>query len=110
MSSTRIFHTYTRLPIISTLVLFYCNYEFYRVSKGTHPWISPRLEKLGIVRRDMKPADKSPNDANSTEKKPVAPTMGRGIESWDKGEVGWTNLNGIPIPSLEMLIRPFRRD
>lgn len=101
MSSTRIFRSTPSLASsLNTAVLLYCNYELYRVWKGTHPYFSPRLEASGLL---QKPTDTAANTAGN---KPAE----KRIEALEKSEVGWTNLNGIPIPRFEMLIRPFRRD
>ncbi|KAF2799010.1 hypothetical protein K505DRAFT_321449 [Melanomma pulvis-pyrius CBS 109.77] len=112
MSSTRIFHTYTKLPILSTLALLFCNYELYRITKGTHPYISAKLQ-IQAQGRGEEPADKR------TEAAEKAPRPNAGVASRDKpfgdrvgeggGDGAWLMLNGIPIPSFELLMRPWRR-
>jgi hypothetical protein len=105
MSSTKIYHNISRLPIVSTVVLIWGNYEIYRIHKGTHPYWSPRLEAAGIVRGGEKTSLESPKQ-NAKD---------AGVEGADAGGVGgvsirWTNLNGVPIPTLDGLIKPFRND
>lgn len=81
---------------LNAAIVCYCNYEMYRVYRGTHPYFSPKLEAAGILPRPPAHATKP------TDKKPA-------VDALDKEEMGWTRLNGVPIPSLEMLMRPFRR-
>ncbi|KAJ4301517.1 hypothetical protein N0V90_003610 [Kalmusia sp. IMI 367209] len=72
----------------------YINYELYRAYKGTHPVLSPKLEDAGIWPRQ-------PN-ATNTEK-------GEGLRVADSeqksDDVRWMNINGVPVPSFDMLTR-----
>ena len=93
MSSTRIYHNISRIPITSTLVLIFGNYELWRIHKGTHPYWSPKLEEAGIVRRRTK----TTSDASAS-------TVGSGTEA--RGDspgasIQWMNLNGVPIPFIK---------
>ncbi|CAO2654843.1 Nn.00g115760.m01.CDS01 [Neocucurbitaria sp. VM-36] len=103
MSSTRIYHNISKIPITSTLVLIFGNYELWRIHKGIHPYWTPKLEAAGIVTRRHKTlSEPSDNRAVATRVEPS------GEES--EAAIRWTNLNGIPIPTLEALMRPFRKD
>ncbi|USP75940.1 uncharacterized protein yc1106_03214 [Curvularia clavata] len=92
MSSTRIFHNISRIPVTSTLVLIFGNYELYRIHKGTHPYWSPILEEKGIVRRRKQTASETlgGQGASSTEAK----------REGGKTSIQWLNLNGVPIPFI----------
>ncbi|RMZ72584.1 hypothetical protein GMOD_00007591 [Pyrenophora seminiperda CCB06] len=92
MSSTRIYHNISRIPVTSTLVLIFGNYELWRIHKGTHPYWSPKLEEAGIVRR------------NKTTSTASAGVGGPGAEA--RGDsagisIQWMNLNGVPIPFIK---------
>ncbi|EOA87037.1 hypothetical protein ACJQWK_08486 [Exserohilum turcicum] len=94
MSSTRIFHNISRIPVTSTLVLIYGNYELYRIHKGTHPYWSPILEEKGIVRRRTKTVSEA-SDGN----------VAQGTETRREGgkaSIQWLNLNGVPIPFIAL--------
>ncbi|KAF1846652.1 uncharacterized protein K460DRAFT_367398 [Cucurbitaria berberidis CBS 394.84] len=105
MSSTRIYHNISKIPITSTLVLIFGNYELWRIHKGIHPYWTPKLEAAGIVTRQHKTTPE-PSDSRAVADKVEA--------GGDAGEaaIRWTSLNGIPIllPTLEGLMRPFRKD
>lgn len=118
MSSTRIYHTYTRLPFFSIGTLLLINFEIYKIRKGTSI-LSPRLEKAGF-----KPSSANPSNTprpKSSETTPEASVNGGATENrgrerrrneW-KGELerDWMYINGwVPVPSFEMLTRPFRKD
>jgi hypothetical protein len=97
MSSTRIYHNVSKLPIASTVVLIFGNYEIYRIHKGTHPYWSPRLEAAGIL--------KSRQRAESTTGKGA-----EGVKTDGADALRWTNLNGVPIPTLSAFASPFGTD
>jgi hypothetical protein len=130
MPPTRIFHNYTKLPIISVLVLTFCNYELYRVVKGTHPYISVRVngepiagglnnkETISTTRTELKERVENahrerkagtvgePKPAKTEDKsKSLADRLPK-----DNDEERWIMLNGIPIPSFGLLMSPWRRD
>lgn len=130
MPPTRIFHNYTKLPIISVLLLTFGNYELYRVVKGTHPYISVQVNGEPIA-GGLK--DKSPPSSTRTEieermdklqKEKKAGTVEeiKAARAEDKtksfadrlpkenDEERWIMLNGIPIPSFDLLMSPWRRD
>lgn len=94
--------------VTSVLVLAAGNYELWRIHKGIHPYWTPRLEEAGIVRQRKKLADHGslkpdavPGPAPvAAEKPPAAP------KAW----ITWTDLNGVPIPTIETSIRPTRKD
>ena len=92
MSSTRIFHNITRIPVTSTLVLIFGNYELYRIHKGTHPYWSPILEEKGIVRRRNQTGLETSGgqDASRIKAKPEGGNT----------SIQWLNLNGVPIPFI----------
>ncbi|KAG9378126.1 hypothetical protein A1F94_011242 [Pyrenophora tritici-repentis] len=93
MSSTRIYHNISRIPITSTLVLIFGNYELWRIHKGTHPYWSPKLEEAGLVRR-----------RNKTNSEASASTVGSGTEARSESpgvSIQWMNLNGVPIPFIK---------
>ena len=97
MSSTRIYHNVTKLPIASTACLIWATYQVHRIHRGTHPW-SSKLEAAGIS---------SSRDITASES-----TSSGGMATGDAGGVSgtsitWTNLNGVPIPTLEGLLKPF---
>ncbi|KAJ4368265.1 hypothetical protein N0V83_006621 [Neocucurbitaria cava] len=103
MSSTRIYHNISKIPITSTLVLIFGNYELWRIHKGIHPYWTPKLEAAGIVRRKHSTAPES------SDSRAVATKVEAGGEESETA-IRWTNINGIPIPTLEALMRPFRKD
>jgi hypothetical protein len=107
MSSTRIYHNVSKLPIVSTTVLIFANYELWRIHKGTHPYWSPRLEAVGLVRTQQKEASGS-NVGNTG----MAETKAVKTEADNPSgaAIQWTNLNGVPIPTLEAFMRPYRKD
>ena len=86
--------------VTSILVLGIGNYELWRIHKGIHPYWTPRLEEAGIVRQRNKLAEDGSikQEAVATEKS--AP------KTWIK----WTDLNGVPIPTLENSIQPTRKN
>ncbi|EUC50719.1 hypothetical protein COCMIDRAFT_81278 [Bipolaris oryzae ATCC 44560] len=92
MSSTRIFHNISRIPVTSTLVLIFGNYELYRIHKGTHPYWSPILEEKGIVRRRVQNTSESTGGQSA----PVVESQREGR----KTSIQWLNLNGVPIPFI----------
>jgi hypothetical protein len=92
MSSTRIFHNITRIPITSTIVLLFGNYELYRIHKGTHPYWSPILEQKGIVRR------RAQTDLEASGGQGVSGMESKREER--KASIQWLNLNGVPIPFI----------
>jgi|SRR6186713_1526864 len=108
MPPTRIYHNYTKVPIISTLALLFCNYELYRITTGTHPYI-----RLKINGRPINSS--SETEQTQTVERKSADRVGKHVAPFeDKMPVepgpAWTSLNGIPIPTFEMLMRPWRRD
>jgi hypothetical protein len=133
MSQTRIFHTYPRWHILPTICLLYSNYELYRICTGTHPFISPRLERAGITYKSLPGISELRTGLGSLESEsgsqgggknapgPGRPaTVASGVGAGSRGEragaeggeegPAWMYLNGVPIPSFGMLMRPFRRD
>ena len=94
MSSTRIYHNVSRVPVLSTMALIAANYELYRIHTRTHPYWTPRLEAAGI----LAPRHDTPADAKTDA---GADAAGSAIR--------WTNLNGVPIPTLDALMPPFRK-
>ncbi|KAL6710031.1 hypothetical protein ACN47E_009822 [Coniothyrium glycines] len=102
MSSTRIYQNILKKPVISTLVLIFGNYELYRIHKGTHPYWTPRLEAAGIIR----PQDKE----DLSQEQVVQKASGAADESTSTGTIRWLNVNGLPVPTLGSLMRPFGKD
>ena len=93
MSSTRIHHNISRIPITSTLLLVFANYELWRIHKGTHPYWTPKLEEAGILRR-----------RNKTTSNASASAVGSGAEATGESpgvSIQWMNLNGVPIPFIK---------
>lgn len=86
--------------VTSILVLGLGNYELWRVHKGIHPYWTPRLEEAGIVRQRNKLAE------DGSLKQQVVATEKPSPKAWIK----WTDLNGVPIPTLETGVRPTRED
>lgn len=82
--------------VTSILVLGFGNYELWRVHKGIHPYWTPRLEEAGIVRQRNKLA----KDGS------IKPETIGGEKPARKAWIKWTDLNGVPIPTLETSIRP----
>lgn len=103
MSSTRIYHNFSKIPITSTIILIFWNYELYRIHQGIHPIWTPKLEAAGIVRSRGTLADRS-------EEPGVHNKSGAGGNVAGEGAIRWTNLNGVPIPTLGALVRPFGKD
>jgi hypothetical protein len=157
MSYSKIYHSYTRLPIFSTLALLWVNYELYRVTRGTHPWLTPRLEQAGLNPPRKNTTDPAANEhfakmiaeakkkrfeieerefgvdearkraqqreeQETQERAKIRKQFGISIEKversdkaqrkpieWPKSEgPDWTFINGVPVPSFELLTRPFR--
>lgn len=82
-----------RIPITAILVLVFGNYELYRIHKGTHPYWSPLLEAKGL-RRVRKKEEAVSADNGARDSRAVAETI-------PSPSIKWTNLNGVPIPTLE---------
>ncbi|KZM25973.1 uncharacterized protein EKO05_0009187 [Ascochyta rabiei] len=86
--------------VTSLLVLGVGNYELWRIHKGIHPYWTPRLEEAGIVRqRNRLAEDGNTKQEAATAEKPAP-------KAWIK----WTDLNGVPIPTLETSIQPTRKN
>lgn len=104
MSSSRMYHA-SKLPIVSTVLLIWGNYELYRIHKGTHPYWSPKLEAAGIVRG----RNNITSGSNQTVPQDAKVDM-RDASGVSATSIKWQNLNGVPIPTLEAFIRPFGKD
>jgi len=87
--------------ITSVFVLGVGNYELWRIHKGIHPYWTPRLEEAGIVRQRNKLAEDG-----SIKPQVVVAAEKPSPKAWIK----WTDLNGVPIPTLETSIQPTRKD
>ncbi|KAL5118101.1 hypothetical protein ACEQ8H_003936 [Pleosporales sp. CAS-2024a] len=85
MSTTIISHQAARFPIVSTVAMIYGLYEARRIHTGQHHVWSPLLEAYGIT---------------SFSKKEQA--AGSPAHVGVPGDFGlqWTNVNGIPVPTL----------
>jgi hypothetical protein len=98
---------YRRKPVLpiflNTAFLCWGNYELYRIYKGTHPTFSTYLEQAGIY------SVNTVDNKDATGSMPGDKKLERSAQNQDE-EDGWTRMNGVPIPSLEMLMRPFRKD
>ncbi|KAG9194582.1 hypothetical protein G6011_04617 [Alternaria panax] len=93
MSSTRIYHNISRIPVTSTIVLIFANYELWRIHRGTHPYWSPKFEQAGLTA----PRDKTNSgttDDGATGARVEAGRELRGVS------IQFMNLNGVPIPFL----------
>jgi len=98
MVTTRIYHSVTKLPVASTLLLMGATYEVHRIHRGTHPRITPLLESNGIVNsRNRTAADSTGGVASAT---------GDSAAVSNVPLITWTMLNGIPIPTLTSLVKP----
>ncbi|KAH7130435.1 hypothetical protein B0J11DRAFT_504218 [Dendryphion nanum] len=106
-------HTHTRIfnPRQSTStgillgILLFTNYEMYRVFTHRHPYWTPRLVNAGLVVPKSSVEKEGQNGSASTGfNSKRMPAQEEKMET-----VGWTWLNGVPIPSYELLTRPFRR-
>jgi hypothetical protein len=86
--------------VTSVLVLAIGNYELWRIHKGIHPYWTPRLEEAGIVKQRNKLAEDGSLKQESAAAEETAP------RAWIK----WTNLNGVPIPTLEASVQPTRKN
>lgn len=85
--------------VTSFLVLGIGNYELWRIHKGTHPYWTPRLEEAGIVKQRNKLAE----DGSIKQEPPAAEKPAP--KAWIK----WTDLNGVPIPTLEASVQPTQK-
>lgn len=94
MSSGRVFQ-----KTCAILVLIAGNYELYRIQNGTHPYWSPKLEAAKQQRRTALDSPKDHSKDNQAAQSESSETS-----------LKWTNLNGVPIPTLDALMRPFRKD
>lgn len=86
--------------VTSVLVLGIGNYELWRIHKGIHPYWSPRLEEAGIVKQRNKLAE----DGN------IKPDVAAAEKSAPKAWIKWTDLNGVPIPTLVASTQPTRKN
>jgi hypothetical protein len=87
MSTTKVYNGVAKLPIMSTFLMFWGCIELHRVSKGTHPYWSPRPGSVRDIAARVAKGD----------------AVGLGDAS-----VTFTNLNGMPIPTLAALSTPSR--
>jgi hypothetical protein len=95
-----IYRQKSALPLfVHTAFLCWGNYELYRIYQGTHPTFSTYLEKAGIYSAN------NTNDKDTAEKRPEERRTRHSGRNQD-GEEAWR----VPLPSFEMLIRPFRKD
>ncbi|KAF2129609.1 hypothetical protein P153DRAFT_385817 [Dothidotthia symphoricarpi CBS 119687] len=103
MSSTKIYHNITKLPIAATLVLIFGNYELYRIHKGQHPYWTPLLEAKGFKRGRSKydAIAASPENGAKDSKDPKVVA-----DAPPSPFIKWTNLNGVPIPTLDFMSSP----
>lgn len=101
MSSTRVYHNVTKLPIASTMALMFGLYEAHRIHRGTHPFFSPRMENAGMPDSQNKPVTATTNGGT------VAVEDASAVSG---ASIRWTNLNGVPIPTLEGLMSPFGKE
>jgi hypothetical protein len=91
MSSSRIYHNISKIPITSTLVLIWGNYELWRIHKGIHPYWSPKLEAAGYTKKRQDATPGAPGNG----------AVGAKVEaSSGRVSIQWMNLNGIPIPFI----------
>jgi hypothetical protein len=104
MSTTRIYHNVTRLPIVSTVIMIWGTYEAHRIYKGTHPYWSPRLEAGGILGFNKERNAKS-GSVGAVDTQAATSDAG-GVSS----AITWTSLNGIPIPTLAAMSTPTREE
>jgi hypothetical protein len=103
MSTTKVYNGVAKLPIMSTFLMFWGCIELHRVSKGTHPYWSPRLEAAGFTgfSKDSSSEPGSVRDIAARVAKGDAVGLG-------DASVTFTNLNGMPIPTLAALSTPSR--
>lgn len=97
MATTRIYNV-TKLPIASTIGMVWATYEVHRIHRGTHPYVTPRLEAAGIIA----PRNADVSNAAGTE----APTNEDSAGGSSIPTFTWTSLNGLPIPTLAGPARP----
>jgi hypothetical protein len=91
MSSSRIYHNISKIPITSTLVLILGNYELWRIHKGIHPYWNPKLEAAGYTKKRQ---DTTPEASGNG-------AVGARVEPSSGGvSIQWMNLNGVPIPFI----------
>ncbi len=76
------------------------NYELYRIHKGTHPYWSPRLEAAGILKRREKTSTESSGNG-------AVQTNAEAGRDGSESVIRWTNVRGVPVPTLEALMPPF---
>ena len=103
MSSSRIYHSISKIPVIPLLVLFAGEYELWRIHKGIHPYWTPKLEEAGILKRRHKAAPET-SETRAEDSKVESSGEKRQVK------IKWTNLNGVPIPTLDIRTPPFRKD
>jgi hypothetical protein len=96
MSSSRIYHNISKIPITSTLVLIWGNYELWRIHKGIHPYWSPRLEAAGYTKKRQDATLEAPGNGAGG-----SGAVGAKVEASSGGvSIQWMNLNGVPIPFI----------
>jgi hypothetical protein len=93
MPPTKIYHNISRIPITSTIILIYGNYELWRIHKGTHPYWSPKLEEAGWTRPRSK-TNTGISDSGAEGARVEAERESRGVS------IQFMNLNGVPIPFI----------
>jgi hypothetical protein len=101
MSTTILSRNAARLPVVSTFAMIYGSYEMHRITTGTHPFWTPRLEAAGIESLKIHDARLADSTNNSTVAAESATEYARGV---GMVSLRWTNLNGIPIPTLAFLM------
>ncbi|KAF1993690.1 hypothetical protein P154DRAFT_582521 [Amniculicola lignicola CBS 123094] len=139
MRPVRIIYANSRAQKTPNLLLYglsflFINYELFRIVKGVHPLVGPNrssppqprsetpgsgseaMEQLMKELRAIAKESEGTRNNRTDEKRPapkdehVTPTK-KSSDSTVHSEAkpSWTFINGIPIPSYDMLTRPFRR-
>jgi hypothetical protein len=94
MTTTIILNSLQRFPVASTAFMIFGAFEAHRIYTGRHPNVSPELEAAGISA-----FSKSDNEITVPGASSRVATSGDAASVRDT-PIRWTNVNGIPVPTL----------
>lgn len=92
-----------QVPIFfRTFVFLYFSHNVYQVYKGVHPVVSPRLAAAGVYHGSIAEAAMAESNKHNSKKEES------GAQGAEQGGLNW--IDGLPLPSLDLLMRPFRKE
>jgi hypothetical protein len=107
MATTIISNTAARLPVATTALMIYGAYECHRIYTGKHARVSPQLETAGISAFSKGNNNNNENSESGGSNR-VATTGD--APSVSDTPIRWTNVNGIPIPTLAAFMGTSREE